>query len=269
MTITSIATHVEPGLMPELEASLAAPMALAEAFNAGLTALVFPAEVAVATATVAEWDLAAREDAAAAHLRAVAERRGIRCEVRARSSFAYGAGEVFADQLKVSDLGVLTVGRAPGIGQRLLLEAAVFDSGRPVLLAPATPPFAALPGRVAVAWDATPAAVRAVHGALPFIRRGAETVVVTVTDDKEPRPGQSGIELARLLARHGARAEVVATRRGSGGVLQALAALAGEREAGLLVMGAVRHAALRNLVFGSATRDLLERGPSMPVLLSA
>lgn len=271
MTITTITTHIEPAPPETLEAALEAPFALATAHGAQVTALVFPAEAALAEASTPAWELAQREERAAAHVRAAADRRGIRCEVRSRSSFAYGIGEVMADHLRVSDLGLLTLRGAPATGQRLVIGAAVFDSGRPVLLMPSGARFRVPPARIVVAWDATPAAVRAVHGALPLIRSAAETLVVSVTDDKEPRHGQSGIELAHLLARHGGRAGFAAVRKAGRCVLGTLVAKAGEgdAEATLLVMGAVRHAPIRNLVFGSATTDLLEAGPPMPVLLAA
>jgi nucleotide-binding universal stress UspA family protein len=259
MTFTTILCQVEPGDDASLDASVATPLALAEAFGAQLTALVFPVE----TDQPADAGAEAR---AADLLRAAAERRGVACEIRARSSFAYGVGDVFADHLRVSDLGVLAARAGRGPGQRLLLGAALFESGRPVLLAPEGQGLDAPPARVVIAWDATPASVRAVQGAMPFIRRAAETVVVTVTDDKELRAGQSGIELTHLLARHGATARFSAVRRERGGVLAAIAAAA---EGGLLVMGAVRHAPLRNIVLGSATQDLLDRGPRQPTLLAA
>jgi nucleotide-binding universal stress UspA family protein len=37
----------------------------------------------------------------------------------------------------------------------------------------------------------------------------------------------------------------------------------------MLVMGAVRHAPLHNLVLGSATADMLSGVPGLPVLLAA
>jgi len=269
MAITTIAAHIEPVGPAALDAALVTPFALAKAHGAHLTALVFPAESEAVPATTPSWDLAAREESAAAHVREAATRRGIACEVRLRSSFAYGAGEVFADHLRVSDLGVVSLRAAPAAGGRMLIAAAVFDSGRPLLLLPTRAPLTATPMRVLVAWDATPAAVRAVHGALPFIRAAAETVVVTVTDDKEMRPGQSGVELTRLLSRHGARASFAAVQRGSRGVLAALTASAGDAPGALLVMGACRHSPLRNMIFGSATSDLLEAGPQLPTLLAA
>jgi nucleotide-binding universal stress UspA family protein len=104
---------------------------------------------------------------------------------------------------------------------------------------------------------------------LPLIRRAAETIIATVSDDKALRPGQSGIELTHLLARHGAKTRFMALQRGSGGVLERLLAAASDTEAEMLVMGAVRHSPLRNLVLGSATQDVLSDALSRPILLAA
>lgn len=259
---TTIVTHVEPGDAAAVEAALATPLALAAAARAQLTALVFP------TGTVGE-DLPDAEARAAAQVRDAAGRLGVACEVRPRGSMAQGVGEVFAGQLRVADLGVLTVADPHDMAGRMLAGAAIFGTGRPVVLVPRARPLAAPPARILVAWDATPAAVRAVHGALPLLARAAETVVATVTDDKEPEEGQSGADLARLLGRHGAAARFVAVRRGRGGVHAALAAEAREIGAQMVVMGALRHAPLRDLVLGSATHDLLTGGPDLPTLVSA
>lgn len=259
MTITTITAHIEPGA--GLASSLIAPFALAEPFAAHLTALVFAADAAEAATPEAE-------DAATAHLREVAARRGIACETRGRGSFAHGIGEVLADHMRVSDLGIMTLDGTPGTAARMLLTGAIFQTGRPLLLSPAAAPLAAPPRRVLVAWDATSAAVRAMHAALPLLLRAEETLVVTVTGDKEVRPGQSGIALTRLLARHGATARFLTLPHGAG-VLPALAAAAREERAEMLAMGAVRHAPLRSLLFGSATQALLDRGPPLPLLLAA
>ncbi|MCW8086639.1 universal stress protein [Sabulicella glaciei] len=259
MTLTTLVTHVEPGEAASLDATLAMPFALTEAWSAHLTTLVFT------TDTLA----AADEAQAAAHVREAAERRGVSCEIRSRSSFAHGIGEVLVDHLRVADLGVLALRGGAGVGHRMMLGAAIFESGRPVLLAPHGGMPAAEFGRVVVAWDASAAAVRAIHGALPFIRRAAETLVVTVTEEKDFRPDQSGVEVTRLLARHGAKARFVAVPRDGGSVSEALYAAARGAEADLLVMGAQRHSPLHNMVFGSATRELLSGGPSLPTLVAA
>ena len=136
-------------------------------------------------------------------------------------------------------------------------------------MAPAAQPLTGLPQRILVAWDASPASVRAIHGALPLIRSAAEVVIVTISNDKELRPGQSGIELAHLLARHGAKPRFMALQRGSGGVLERLMAAAADTESDMLVMGAMRHSPLRNLVLGSVTQDVLAKAPKLPTLLAA
>lgn len=269
MTFTSILTHLDPAMAIEAEAATATSLALAEAFSAHLTALIFPMDSALTAPSPADDATSLLEERAAEAFAAAADRRGVAHQAKKRTSFAYGNGEAFADHLRVSDLAVLTGQGAPGIGAQILQQAAIFDSGRPVILVPHSLPLAALPQRLLVAWDASPASVRAIHGALPLIRRAAETVIATVSDDKELRPGQSGIELAHLLARHGAKPRFMALQRGSGGVLERLLAAAADTESDMLVMGAVRHSPLRNLVLGSATQDMLANGPKLPMLLSA
>ncbi|MBM3589157.1 MAG: universal stress protein [Alphaproteobacteria bacterium] len=182
---------------------------------------------------------------------------------------AYGNGEAFADHLRVSDLAVLTQHGAPRIAAQILQHAAIFDFGRLAILVPQMRPFSGSPQRILVAWDATPASVRAIHSALPLIRRAAETVIAKVTDDKELRPGQSGIELAHPLARHGAKPRFMVLQRGGRGVLERLPSAAADTESDMLVMGAVRHSPLRNLVLGNATADVLAVGPRLPMLMSA
>jgi nucleotide-binding universal stress UspA family protein len=209
------------------------------------------------------------EAPAVARVQDAAARRGISCEVRARSSFAYGIGEVFVDHLRVADLGILTAGDASATGHRILQAAAIFDSGRPLLLLPQARPMATPPARIVIAWDATPAAVRAVHAALPLIRRAAETLVVTITDDKDMRPGQSGIGLTHLISRHGGAGRFVALQRDRAAVMDTVLGAARDAGAEMLVMGALRHSVLHNLVVGSATRDLLEQGPRIATLLAA
>lgn len=274
MAITTVALHVEPGAPGTVDACLTLPLAIAEAHAAHVTALVFVAsafrDASGADMTpLTEQDLSARENAVAVHVQKVLEARGLRFEVRGRSSFAYGVGEVLADQMRVNDLGIVSFGPGADVGKRFVVSAGIFSSGRPLLLVPPGHITASHPSRVVLAWDASPASVRAVHGALPFLKRAEAVTVVSVTDDKEFRPGQSGVELAHLLARHGAQAAFRPVQRGRGGVGAAIVDVAREVLADMMVMGAVRHAPLHNLVFGSATMDLLDRGPTLPTLLAA
>jgi nucleotide-binding universal stress UspA family protein len=250
------------------------PLAIAEAYAAHLTALVFAADVqrdapSVGMSSLTDREIIAHDNAVVLHVQKVLEARDLRFEVRGRSSFAYGIGEVFADQMRVSDLGIMSLGSGGDIGRRFLASGGIFSSGRPLLLVPPGHVASSHPSRLVLAWDASPAAVRAVHGALPFVKRAEAVTIVSVTDDKEVRPGQSGAELAHLLARHGAHAAFHPVQRGRGGVARAILDVAREVQADMMVMGAVRHAPLHNLVFGSATKDLLDQGPTLPTLLAA
>ena len=181
MNFTSILTHFDPADDAEAGPQTATALALASAFSAHLTALIFPIDTALTAPSPADDAARLLEDRSADHLTLAAKRHGVVCEIRKRTSFAYGNGEAFADHLRVSDLAVLTLHGAPGIGAQILIHAAVFDSGRPVLLAPAAQPLTGLPQRILVAWDASPASVRAIHGALPLIRSAAEVVIVTIS----------------------------------------------------------------------------------------
>ena len=274
VAITTIALQVEPGALGAVDAYLALPLAIAEAHTAHVTALVFATNAfrdasGADTSSLTEQHLIARWDAVAMHVRKVLEARGLRFEMRGRSSFAYTLGEVLADQMRVSDLGIMSFVSGVDVGRRFMASSGIFSSGRPLLLVPPGHVAAANPSRLVLAWDASPASVRAVHGALPFIKRAEAVTVVSVTDDKAFRQGQSGVELAHLLARHGAHAAFRPVQRGSGGVGAAILDVVREVQADMMVMGAVRHAPLHNLVFGSATMDLLDSGPTLPTLLAA
>ncbi len=270
MAITTIALHVEPDAPGRVDARLALPLAIAEAHAAHVTALVFSTHAhQVGTDGGDTGDPAADEDAVAAHLRAAFEARGLRHEVRGRSSSAFGTGSNFADQMRVSYIGSVVFRSGADLGRRMVATGGLFSSGRPLLLVPTDYTVAAHPRRIILAWDASPASVRAIHGALPLATRADQVTVVSVTDDKDFRPGQSGVELTHLLARHGAKATFRPVERGDGGVSGAMMDVAREMQADMLVMGAVRHGTVHNLVFGSATMDLLNDGPALPTLLAA
>ncbi len=264
MTITTIAVHVEPGPLSRVDAALTLPLAIAESYGAHVTVLIYAVNVLeTAGAEAALPD----EGDVARHVGDLLNRRGVRSNVRTRSSFAYGVGEVFADQLRVSDLGMLQIRGETSLGQSLVVASGIFSSGRPLLLVP--PGFTSVPVRVFVAWDASPAAVRAVHGSLPLLKRADQVIVASVTDDKDYRPGQSAAELAHFLSRHHVSVEVRPVQRSDRSVMSAISAAASDAKADLLVMGAVRHSQLHNLVYGSATRDLIESGPSICTLVAA
>jgi nucleotide-binding universal stress UspA family protein len=97
---------------------------------------------------------------------------------------------------------------------RLVLESALLNTGRPLLIpnaAGAPPDFGG--STVVIAWKPTPQAARAVAAAMPFLAPAKEVVVMTV--EEESSPGQTD-GLVRYLAWHGLNvtAERLAPKRG-------------------------------------------------------
>ena len=113
---------------------------------------------------------------------------------------------------------------------------------------------------VAVAWNGSPQAVRAVGAALPILATADAITVITVGDRK---PGDDG--LREYLAWHGITAKfrsVPAVHGRSTGAL--LLDTASEADADILVMGGYGHRPWREALFGGVTRDILAQQQNAP-----
>jgi nucleotide-binding universal stress UspA family protein len=156
----------------------------------------------------------------------------------------------------------------PGVSS-VAVEAALFSTGRPVLLVPYTGPAESLGRRVLIAWNGSREAARAVNDALPLLA-GAESVTVLVVD---PKTGPSdhgeepGADIALHLARHGVRVTVRRVMGDDVGVGDMLLNEVADFGIDLIIMGGYGHSRLRELVLGGATRTLL-RQMTVPVLMS-
>ncbi|MCX8133438.1 MAG: universal stress protein [Roseococcus sp.] len=149
------------------------------------------------------------------------------------------------------------------------VEAALFASGRPLLMVPHAGAPARIGRRVLVGWNASREAARALHDALPLMA-GAEAVTVLVANP-EATPGahgdQPGADIARHLARHGLAVTVQVVASPELGAGELLLNAAADLGADLLVMGGYGHSRLREWILGGATRTLL-REATLPVLMS-
>ena len=179
--------------------------------------------------------------------------------------------ELVALHARYADLAV--IGQAdPAAGASTdagVLSAAIFESGRPVLVVPYAGSFATVGERVLVGWNAGREATRAVHDALPLLAK-ANSVTITAVN---PRVGlgahgeEPGADIARHLARHGVMVAVEHTVAPEIGASDILLNRASELSADLLVVGAYGHSRLREFLLGGVTRSLL-REMTVPVLLS-
>ena len=173
--------------------------------------------------------------------------------------------DLVAQLARLADLAVVPHPEAgDDVSSSDALHAVLFDSGRPVLIAPPAAP-SSIGARVCVAWNGTAESAAAVLGALPWLKR-AETVRILCADEYQRR-GPAAPELARYLALHGVRAETAQFRPIEREVGRGLLAAAGEFGADLLAMGAYSHSRLRQLILGGVTRHVLEHS-RVPVLMS-
>ncbi|UEM03371.1 universal stress protein [Skermanella rosea] len=154
-----------------------------------------------------------------------------------------------------------------------IFEAALFESGRPVLLRAGD--LTRLSSSVVIAWDDSLAAARAVSGAQDFIARADVVTILIVEEGRAPSPAAiarhqhpRAERLVKHLAWHGVEASVLSIKRDGRSVGEALAATAMEMNAGLLVMGGYGHSRLREIILGGATRYMLNHPIDCPVLLA-
>jgi len=174
--------------------------------------------------------------------------------------------EVVATRGRVFDL--IVVGRPGGDSDQpseTTLEAALMESGRPLIVAPPDP-VDRVGETVAIAWNGSTEAARSCTAALPLLV-AAKRVVVLGGDGAATAAGASSVQLAEQLAWHGVTAEV---RRFASDDKGIGAALLGEAQAAgvdLLVMGGYGHSRLRQMIFGGATSHMLYAA-SLPLLMT-
>lgn len=171
--------------------------------------------------------------------------------------------ELLVEYARLRDLTIL-----PESNDRWHAEAVMFGSGRPTLILPQNPRSRSFElGTVAVAWDFSRAAARAVSDAMPLLEKAKRVRVVTVLNEKRLDQKHSAEELSKNLSRHGIDVvldRVDARGRPIGAVLEAYVA---SHEVDLLVMGAYGHSRLREFMLGGATDSLLSK-PPLPILFS-
>lgn len=163
---------------------------------------------------------------------------------------------------RVYDVTVL--GRPGGRGARMTaLESALFDSGRPVLMAPPTAPKS-FGETVLIHWNASTETARCMLFAMPLLRRAKRVSLIAV--EGAIVAGPSIKEAVGYLAANGINAsdKTVPGRSRPGETILAEATAIG---ADLLIKGAYTQSRLRQMIFGGATSHILAHA-EMPVFMA-
>lgn len=146
-----------------------------------------------------------------------------------------------------------------------LLEAVLFESGRPIMVAPPEAP-AHLGEVILVAWNGSTESARAITFAQPFLARAKRVIVLAVEGGMVAGPSAGDVQHA--LRRAGIEAEAIEvspqTGQSTGETILAEAAKVG---ADLLVKGAYTHSRLRQMIFGGATSHVMSES-NLPVLMA-
>ncbi len=144
------------------------------------------------------------------------------------------------------------------------LESALFESGRPVVIAPPTSPrsFAT---NVLIAWNCSTEQARATAFAMPLLRLAERVTILTV--EGSTVAGPSGEEMARSLAINDIAAEPITIAPGKVSAGETILAKAAEFGCNLVVKGAYTQSRLRQMIFGGTTRHILAHA-KVPVLMA-
>jgi len=166
---------------------------------------------------------------------------------------------------RLFDLCVLgRPGGERGDARMATAEAALFDSGRPILLAPPKPPTS-VGETVVVAWNQSMETTRAVAMAMPLLRTAGKVIVMTLAEHKVEGP--TGAQLAHNLRANGVPAEAVERKSKARAHGEAILEGASALGADLLIKGAYTQSRLRQMIFGGATSLILAQA-NLPVFMS-
>lgn len=188
-----------------------------------------------------------------------------RCPSAAFKPVVAEGPEVIASFGRVVDLIVLPQPRNdPGHALRKTLRAALFQSGRPVLVAPERPPET-VGRRLLIAWNGSALSARAAAISRQYFRQADAVGVLTV--DAGPRYGASAYDLAAYMAWHGVRPSVIEARRSGRRLGDVILEQARSFRADLLVMGAYAQSPFRESLTQGVTNHVLSHA-ELPMLMT-
>jgi nucleotide-binding universal stress UspA family protein len=274
--IKDIVANLSVGESRDVAADYA--ISVAETFGAHLAGVAFAYEPVipgtimggmpadVIDASRAESERAAKT--AATRFDQGAGRAGVSFESRVFDATLVGASDLFGRIARRFDVSV--VGQAEPdklAGEDLIIEAALFQSGRPVMVVPYIQRAGLKLDRIMVCWDGGRTAARAIGDAVPFLARAKAIDIIIVATEQGRKDELPGADMGQHLARHGVKVEVKRLVAGDTDVPNLLLSHAADSAADLMVMGGYGHSRLREFILGGTTRAILQ-SMTLPVLMS-
>ena len=198
-----------------------------------------------------------------------AKAAGVSAETRMLDASIAGAADLFGRIARRFDIAVVgQAQREQGASEELLIEGALFGSGRPVVVVPYVHKERIKLDRILMCWDGSRPAARAIADALPFLKRAKAIEIVVVSGERDKSGEITGTNMRRHLARHGVNVEIKHITAGGGvDVPNAILSHAADSGTEFMVLGGYGHSRLREFILGGVTRSIL-CSMTVPVLMS-
>lgn len=262
---------------PDPDAAVLATVGFASALGCGLHVSTFAVDIPPMTSPLGGFLLDVKGMAQAAEERSKAEcdrlenlvtgaaRPDLRLAIANRRLTLGSALDTAAEEARYFDLALLPW-TATAVAAQDMAQALVFGAGVPVVLVPQSAAVGPV-DHIAIAWDGSRVAARALGDALPLLAAGGRVSVLTVQDEKPLGDTSLAHRLARSLDQRGHVAEAVDITLDGRSIATALQDTARARGAQMLAMGGFGHSRLRDFILGGATQGVFS-DLRLPVLLS-
>ena len=174
-------------------------------------------------------------------------------------------GEIVGQYGRLFDIIALGRTSQPATADwNVMCEAALFDSGIPVLLCPAAPPEH-IGSNIVIIWNGSSETARCIAPAMPLLARAEAVTVLGI--DGWGVPGPSTEQVATHLYRNGIVTAAKVVAQDSRAVGEIMLEEADKLGADLIVKGAYTQSRLRQMIFGGATRHILTHA-TLPVFMA-
>ncbi len=197
-----------------------------------------------------------------------ARKLGIPHDAKSTFNVSYAATRTVTEMSRLYDLNIIAQPDRSNPSQTdFLSEAVLFGSGRPVLMVPYITRAPIGTDRVLICWDGGVPAARAVHDAMPFLRKATTIDIVAVNEAEDDAGEVSSAALIAHLARRDLSATPHRLTADTSNIHNAILSLAADNDTDLIVMGGYGHSRLREFILGGTTRGMFE-SLTVPALIS-
>lgn len=198
---------------------------------------------------------------------AAATKLSLRNEQRLERATQASLIDAVAVQARLNDISIALVKSGDSFSEELV-ERLLFETGRPVLICPEdiADGLDTSFNDIAIAWDHTAPAARAVGDAMPLLKYASRVRILTATDAASGAQLASGAALERHLAEHGLAAAFETVEVAGSSIGKVLGEYVEDNAIDLLVMGGFGHSRLGEHVWGGVTRTVINQPPCWVML---